>query len=60
MRRCPASRRSTESTTTVPLRLGRPARAGAAGLATADVATSAVREPSLEEIFLAYYGGRRR
>ena len=45
-----------ESPTTLTLRLGGPPGPALRGLATADLASLRVHEPSLEEIFLGYYG----
>jgi ABC-2 type transport system ATP-binding protein len=45
-----------ESPTTVTLRLGGPAGPALRGLATSDLVSLQVHEPSLEEIFLGYYG----
>ena len=45
-----------ESPTTITLRLAGPPGPALRGLATADLAAVQVHEPSLEEIFLGYYG----
>jgi ABC-2 type transport system ATP-binding protein len=45
-----------ESPTTMTLRLGGPPGPALRGLATADLVSLQVHEPSLEEIFLSYYG----
>ena len=45
-----------ESPTTITLRLGGPPGPALRRLATAELATLQVHEPSLEEIFLGYYG----
>ena len=45
-----------ESPTTIMLRLGGPPGPALRRLATAELATLQVHEPSLEEIFLGYYG----
>jgi ABC-2 type transport system ATP-binding protein len=49
-----------ESPTTIRLRLGGPPGPALRGLATAELASLRVHEPSLEEIFLGYYGGEDR
>jgi ABC-2 type transport system ATP-binding protein len=45
------------SPTTMTLRLGGPPGPALRGLTTADLVSLQVHEPSLEEIFLGYYGG---
>lgn len=47
-----------ESPTTLTLRLGGPPGPALRGLATTGLVSLRVIEPSLEEIFLGYYGGR--
>jgi ABC-2 type transport system ATP-binding protein len=47
-----------ESPTTMTLRLVGPPGPALRGLAAADLVSLQVHEPSLEEIFLGYYGGR--
>lgn len=46
-----------ESPTTIKLQLGGPPGPALRGLATADLVSLQVHDPSLEEIFLGYYGG---
>jgi ABC-2 type transport system ATP-binding protein len=46
-----------ESPTTMTLRLSGPPGPALRGLATAELVSLQVHEPSLEEIFLSYYGG---
>ena len=49
-----------ESSTTITLRLSGPPGPALRRLATADLASLQVHEPSLEEIFLGYYGREQR